>query len=190
MSREHDVVEAVRLGVDAVGFVLWRKSPRAVEPTHLPSLISQLPETVMPVGVFVSPSQKEVDRAVDAGVRVVQIHGTLDASLHSPVPIWVARSLESGASDVATHVTLVLDAHDPVRHGGTGVTVNWERAAPIAAERRVVLAGGLTPGNVAGAVRQVRPYGVDVASGIEDRPGIKNPQAMKAFVQAVRKADQ
>jgi phosphoribosylanthranilate isomerase len=85
---------------------------------------------------------------------------------------------------------LLLDVHDPERHGGTGRTIDWARAAAIAAARRVLLAGGLTSGNVADAIRQVRPYGVDVASGIEDRPGIKNAGAMKAFMAAVREADQ
>jgi phosphoribosylanthranilate isomerase len=87
-------------------------------------------------------------------------------------------------------IPIVLDAHDPVRHGGTGRTIDWNRAARIAAARRVLLAGGLTPANVAAAIRQVRPYGVDVASGIEDRPGIKDPELMRAFVRAVRQADE
>jgi phosphoribosylanthranilate isomerase len=75
-----------------------------------------------------------------------------------------------------------------VRHGGTGRTIDWARAAAVAASRRVMLAGGLTPGNVAEAIRQVRPFGVDVASGIEDQPGIKDAQAMTDFVAAVRGA--
>ena len=87
------------------------------------------------------------------------------------------------------HTLIVLDAHDPVRHGGTGRTINWTRAAQVAAARRILLAGGLNPANVGEAIRQVRPFGVDVASGIEQRPGIKDAQAMQAFVTAVREAE-
>jgi phosphoribosylanthranilate isomerase len=103
--------------------------------------------------------------------------------------IWVATSIETGVSHIGPGVTVVLDAHDPIQHGGTGRTVDWTRAADIAATHSVLLAGGLTPQNVGEAVRLVRPFGVDVASGIEERPGIKDPQAMKAFVAAVREAD-
>ena len=82
--------------------------------------------------------------------------------------------------------TVLLDAHDPVRHGGTGRTVDWTRARAIAAKRRIVLAGGLTPENVGDAIRTVKPYAVDVASGVETEPGIKDPLKLRAFIDAVR----
>jgi phosphoribosylanthranilate isomerase len=81
---------------------------------------------------------------------------------------------------------VLLDAHDRVRHGGTGRSIDWTKAAAVARRRRTILAGGLTPANVAQAVRTVRPYGVDVASGVEVHPGVKDYEAMQAFVQAVR----
>jgi len=189
MTRPEDVALAAELGADAVGFVLWPGSPRAVAPARLAALVGALPASTMAVGVFVTPSAGDIDRAVAAGIRVAQVHGAIDARGASSVTVWVARSLDTGVSDLPVATTVVLDAHDPERHGGTGRTIDWSRAAQIAAGRRVVLAGGLTPANVTDAIRRVRPFGVDVASGIEDRPGVKNAQAMTAFVAAVREAD-
>jgi phosphoribosylanthranilate isomerase len=190
MTRAEDVALAAEIGADAVGFVLWPDSPRAVTPARLAALVRAVPPTTTPVGVFVTPSADDISRAIAAGIRVVQVHGAVDPHLASPVAMWFARSLETGVRDVPPTTTVVLDAHDAERHGGTGRTIDWARAAAIAACRRVLLAGGLTPANVTDAIRQVRPFGVDVASGVEDRPGIKNAQAMKAFVAAVREADQ
>lgn len=187
MTRAEDVAIACELGVHAIGFVLWPRSPRRVEMGRLASLIAMLPPQVTPVGVFVSPGADDVKQARDAGVRVVQVHGEGAAAIDGDV--WSARALDADLDAVPLTQTLVLDAHDPVRHGGTGRTIEWDRAAAVAVRRPVWLAGGLTPANVGAAIRQVHPHGVDVASGIEERPGIKNAQAMMAFVAAVREAD-
>jgi phosphoribosylanthranilate isomerase len=191
MTREQDVAAAVTLGVNAMGFVLWPASPRSVERERARVLIRLLPADVTPVGVFVRPSTEDVLRAIDVGVRVVQIHGASDP-IDAPAECecWRAASLvaEGIDPDVKQDETVLLDAHDPVKHGGTGRTIDWTQAARIAAHRRVILAGGLTPGNVAEAIRQVRPYGVDVASGVEVSPGVKDAAAMQAFVAAVREA--
>jgi phosphoribosylanthranilate isomerase len=191
MTRAEDVAAACELGVDAVGFVLWPKSPRHVQMRQLAPLIKMLPPTLTPVGVFVSPDDDDVRQAREAGVRVVQVHG--DNGRRFEGEVWVARPLDTDVdtnlSTILPDVTIVLDAHDPERHGGTGRTIDWARAAAVAARRKVLLAGGLTPANVGNAIDQVRPFGVDVASGIEDRPGVKNAQAMKAFVAAVREAE-
>ena len=187
MTRAQDVAVACELGVDAVGFVLWPNSPRCVTMRDLAPLVKTLPPTVTPVGVFVSPDEDEVRQARSAGVQVVQVHGADGRGIEGEV--WVARALDTDLDTIDPAVTIVLDAHDPVHHGGTGRTIDWARAAAVAATRRVLLAGGLTAANVGAAIGQVRPFGVDVASGIEDRPGVKNAQAMKAFVAAVREAD-
>ena len=191
MTRAEDVAAACELGIDAVGFVLWPKSPRHVQMRQLAPLIKMLPPSLTPVGVFVSPDDDDVRQAREAGVRVVQVHG--DNGRRFEGEVWLARSLDTDVdtnlSTILPEVTIVLDAHDPKRHGGTGRTIDWARAAVVAARRKVLLAGGLTPANVGNAIDQVRPFGVDVASGIEDRPGVKNAQAMKAFVAAVREAE-
>jgi phosphoribosylanthranilate isomerase len=189
MTREEDVEAAVALGVDAVGFVVWPESPRAVTMERLTALAAHVPATVRPVAVFVRPVQAEVERAVDAGVHTVQLHGMTEVpSWPVAADIWMAGSLagDSVVPVVADKYLLVLDAHDPQRHGGTGRTIDWARAAAIAARRPVLLAGGLTPANVLEAVRVVRPFGVDVASGIEARPGVKDTAAMRDFIARVR----
>ena len=197
MTREDDVRRACDLGVDALGFVMWPRSPRYVDMHRAAALVRAVDRDVTPVGVCVSPGADEIRAAADAGIRVVQVHGAhpnvdtlepwdpgiLDAW---NLTLWIAMSPEHAIEVVDESVTVVLDAHDPVKHGGTGRTADWEAAARIAAHRRVLLAGGLTPLNVREAIRRVRPFGVDVASGIEDRPGEKNTQAMTAFVAAAR----
>lgn len=189
LTRAEDVRLACTLGAAAVGFVLWPESPRYVDTRALPSLVGLVAAPALPVGVFVDPTDDEVRRAVEAGIRIVQVHAARREPRHREVETWWASNVEADLSTVPAGMTLLLDAHDPVKHGGTGQTVDWARAASVAAERRVWLAGGLTPANVAAAIARVRPHGVDVASGVEDRPGIKNEQAMRAFMAAVGEAD-
>ncbi|MGH9174843.1 MAG: phosphoribosylanthranilate isomerase [Vicinamibacterales bacterium] len=194
MTREEDVAAAVESGADALGFVLWPGSPRHVDVDRAAALIGVLPRDVTPVGVFVQPSRDDITRAVErAGIRVAQVHGTADVALSGvSCDVWVAASIQGDdiTPPVRAEYTVLLDTHDPQRHGGTGRTIDWSRAARVAARRPVMLAGGLTPDNVAEAIREVRPYGVDVASGIEHRPGVKDAHGMRAFVAAVREADQ
>ena len=191
MTREEDLAAAVELDVAAVGFVLWPGSPRYVDATRVARLIAPLPPRIIPVGVYVRPTSDDLRRGLESGIRVAQLHGSADAADEAPCEVWVASSLteEGLLPEVDDRFTVVLDANDPIRYGGTGRTIDWTRAARVAARRRVVLAGGLTAANVAQAIRDVRPYAVDVASGIEDRPGVKNLEAMRAFVDAVREAD-
>jgi phosphoribosylanthranilate isomerase len=188
MRREQDVAAAVELGVGALGFVFWPDSPRFVDYGDAERIIRLLPDTVVPVGVFVAPTDDELDRAVQAtGIRVAQIHASTHFPVSAACEVWPATSLEHPAP-LPPAGLLVLDAHDPQRHGGTGRTIDWDRAAQIARTRRLILAGGLTPANIAAAIRCVRPYGVDVASGIEDSPGVKNVNAMRDFVAAVHQS--
>lgn len=197
MTRDEDVVTARELGVNAIGFIMWPNSPRFVDPTQVASLVKRASADVIPVGVLVRPTRDEILAARDAGVRAVQIHGLAAdpaalASLDPPadLEVWLAASLEHPLDTLPRGRRLLLDAHDPIRHGGTGTTIDWQRSAAAARCFELLLAGGLTPENVVAAIRAVRPFGVDVASGIEDGPGRKNPRAMTAFVAAVREADQ
>jgi phosphoribosylanthranilate isomerase len=192
ITRAEDLAVAVALGVDAVGFVLWPDSPRAISIETVARLIARLPAAITPVGVFVRPSRDEVRRAIEVGgIRTAQIHGASDLSSVTGLPCdsWLAASLGSEVLNAVTGATILLDAGDPERHGGTGNTIDWDAAGQVAARRQVFLAGGLTPDNVGAAIRRAKPYGVDVSSGIEDRPGIKNAASMRAFVAAVRRAD-
>ena len=192
MTRLEDVEIAVGLGVDAIGVVLWPRSPRHVTVEHAAKLVSILPASVTPVGVFVRPTRDQITRAVEQiGIRAAQLHGVSDVSLDGlPCKLWMAISPPGNGTTLSVAADMVLlDAHDPVKHGGTGQTIDWHSAAQIAVTRPIILAGGLTATNVAEAIRTVRPFGVDVASGIETRAGVKSEAAMRAFAAAVRGTD-
>lgn len=189
LTRDADVDLAAELGIDAVGFVLWPDSPRGISVDAAARLIRRLPSSMTPVGVFVRPTREEIDDAVEvAGIRVAQLHGVTDPSPLSSesYELWIATSLNGSTSGLAADMTILLDAQDDERHGGTGRTIDWDAARQITSTRRVMLAGGLTPDNVAEAIARAQPYGVDVSSGIEDRPGLKNEKLMREFVRAVR----
>lgn len=191
ITRAADAEAAVAFGAHALGFVLWPSSPRYTTTGAAREIIRRLPPFVTPVGVFVDPSVDDIAAAADAGFRVAQVHGTVPSwtdRWHLPVLRAVhlsAAALDAIEPDVEDD-TVLLDAHDPVRHGGTGQMVDWTRARAIAARRRVVLAGGLTPANVRAAIQAVRPYAVDVASGVEAAPGVKNHELLRRFIAAAK----
>lgn len=194
LTRLEDAQLAADLEVDAVGVVLWPGSPRAVDLAQAAALCAVLPPWTARVGVFVAPPVETVEAAIHAvGLGAVQIHGSTDPApfraLRVPV-LWAGALRPETPDPVAPDgMTLHLDAFDPVRHGGTGNTIDWARArAVVRRERRLVLAGGLTADNVARAITEVRPWAVDVSSGVETAPGLKSAVRMKAFVAAVRRA--
>ncbi len=180
---------AAALGVQALGFVLWARSPRATTTAAVRPIVAALPPFITPVGVFVDPSAEEVAQARDAGIQVAQVHGVVPA-LPSGMRLLPAVALGETAGtlipDVSGTGAVLVDAYDPVRRGGTGQTVDWSRVRLIAAVRPVILAGGLTPDNVAAAIHEARPYAVDVSSGVERAPGLKDHDRLAAFVAAVR----
>jgi phosphoribosylanthranilate isomerase len=195
ITRREDAEAAVALGVHALGFVLWAGSPRKVELADVGRIVAGLPPLVTPVGVFVNPSAHEIARAaLEGGIRVAQIHGEVPEWTDSHPRLTVLRAVRLGAGDEANidppipaPTPVLLDAHDPLLHGGTGQTVDWERAAAVARTRPVILAGGLTAANVGRALQMVRPYAVDVASGVEESPGVKSHLRMRRFVEAVHR---
>lgn len=189
ITRPEDAAAAVDLGANALGFVLWPGSPRHTTTEAAAAIVRGLPPFVTSVGVFVDPSSEDLARAAGAGLRLAQVHGTVPGGR---LALPVLRAVHLGAADSdriepdVADDTVLLDAHDPVQHGGTGRTVDWMRARTIAVRRRIVLAGGLTPINVRDAITTVRPYAVDVASGVEAAPGIKDHMKLRAFIDAVR----
>ena len=188
ITREADAGLAVSLGASALGFVLWPGSPRHVPLSRVRMIAATMPPFVTPVGVFVDPTPVEIADAAGVGIRLAQVHGKVPAA--STLPILRAVHLGDNAEGLDAEVgplePVLLDAHDRVLHGGTGRTVDFARAAAVAARRVVVLAGGLTPANVADAIERVRPYAVDVASGVESAPGLKDHDKLRAFAKAVR----
>jgi len=188
ITREADAALAASLGAYALGFVLWPRSPRYVELARVKMITATLPPFVTPVGVFVDPLADDIAHARKAGIRLAQVHGSVPGG--SELPVLRAVHLGSNAdgldADVGALEAVLLDATDPVLRGGTGRTVDFTRAAAVASRRQVVLAGGLTPANVGDAIRTVKPYAVDVASGVESEPGIKDHAKLRAFVDAVK----
>ena len=194
MTRPEDAHAAAAAGASAIGMVFWPGSPRCVTVETARAIVAALPVGVPAIGVFVNQSVDEINDAIDgAGLFGVQLHGDEPAGMIARVrrPVIRAVSLETAAlvDALPPQVTVLLDAADPERRGGTGITIDWEAAAIVARKRPVVLAGGLTPQNVERAIAQVRPYGVDVSSGIETAPGIKDHERIAAFVEAVGRAD-
>jgi phosphoribosylanthranilate isomerase len=189
ITRAEDADAAVAAGAAAIGFVFWPQSPRFIDPYRARRIAAALPPFVMPVGVFVNQPLAYVT-GVASLVRLgaVQLHGdeTLEYASAITTPVIKAMSLETQwASAWPARTTILLDVHDPVTRGGTGRTIDWTAAEAVAAQRRILLAGGLTPDNVADAIARVRPYGIDVSSGVERAPGIKDPQRLRALFEAV-----
>jgi phosphoribosylanthranilate isomerase len=144
--------------------------------------------------VFVNQSPADVfETAARAGVNTVQLHGEEDAAIFGPSPVPLIKALAVGkgfhlsaVEDLPAPITVLLDAHDPVRRGGTGRVIEWTVAAAAARLRPVILSGGLTPENVRDAAQAVNPYAVDVSSGVEAAPGIKDESKMRAFFAALQ----
>jgi phosphoribosylanthranilate isomerase len=194
IRRRVDALLAVELGAAALGFVFWPRSPRAVTPDEVRAITEGLPAFVTRVGVFVNQSPAEVfETAARAGVNSVQLHGDEDAIEFGPAPVPLIKALAVGrgfslsaVEDLPSQVTVLLDAHDPIRRGGTGRVIEWTVAAAAARVRPVILSGGLNPENVKDAAAAVRPYAVDVSSGVEAAPGIKDENKMRAFFAALQ----
>lgn len=190
-----DARAALEAGADFLGFVLYPESPRGIAARTLRRIMDRLPGTPRAIGVFVNEAREEVLRvAADCGLYAVQLHGDETARDFAQMllRIWRAVRLGRGAPRPAPEdwpaERYVVDAAVRGAYGGTGRPADWRRAAVLARAHPVMLAGGLTPANVADAIRQVRPMGVDVASGVEKSPGKKDLRKLKAFIRAARDA--
>src|ERR1051326_2097347 len=209
ITNLEDAMTAVKAGADALGFVFYDKSPRRVSVDAAKQIIAQLPEQVENVGVFVNQFEGPICATADeAGLTAVQLHGTNEDSrtadlirknrkdLRILVGISMQQSSPEGSAVMwardAIHAFLV-DTGNSTMPGGTGKSFDWQAQEPnvsaIARLGRVVVAGGLLPTNVAKAMRILKPWGVDVSTGVEARPGKKDPEKVRAFVEAVRNAD-
>ena len=194
ITRYEDAKVAAGLGVDALGFIFFPKSPRYISPEAAAVIIKQLPPFVSRVGVFVD---EEIDKVITiartTGIDTIQLHGTESPRycLRLPLPVIKAFSIDTGTDltlleqyDVAG---FLLDTWAAGRRGGTGKTFDWSVArAATAKYQRVILAGGINPQNIEEAVSTVLPYGIDINSGVEIKPGIKNPRKIRDAVQIVR----
>jgi phosphoribosylanthranilate isomerase len=197
ITSMEDAEVAVSAGADALGFVLYKNSPRLADPAVVRRIVAGLPPFVLPIGVFVNEEADTVRALMDeCGLALAQLHGDEPASYCQNLGRPALKALR--LKDRGTFLALaefqgranvrgfVIDTFSDQAYGGTGQTVDWALAAEAARSASILLAGGLTPTNVADAIRQVRPYGVDVSSGVEERPGKKDPAKVKAFIDAAR----
>lgn len=196
MTRAADAEAAVALGVDAIGLILAPGSPRFIDVAQAAMIRRRLPPFVQAVALFRNAAADTVRRALDAlQPDLLQFHGDESpeycASFGRPwlraVPMKPVADLAQWERRFAGAAALLLDAHGAGEQGGQGRSFDW---TAIRASRPFVLAGGLTPQNVGEAVRTARPYAVDVSSGVEQAPGVKDVEKMRRFIEEVRKADE
>lgn len=192
ITRLEDALFAAEHGVDAVGFIFIRTSPRYIDPDAAGCIVRSLPPFVTPVGVFVNEPRESIRQAMAiAGIRCLQLHGDEPPGDTEGYPVPVIKGFHVGRnfdpSTLSAYLTPahLLDTHVPGMSGGTGRTFDWDIAVKAKEYGRIILSGGLTPENVAEAARKVRPYAVDVSSGIESLPGVKDPDRMRRFLRAV-----
>ena len=193
LTRAEDVQAAVAAGVDAIGLVFYPESPRHVTIAQAVTLCREIPPFVTIVGLFVNASRAEVHRVVESvPLNLLQFHGdeTMDQCEGFGLPYLRAARVRPGvdllefASQFPSARALLLDTWTPA-YGGSGESFDWS-LVPASCPLPVILSGGLTPDNVAEAIRQVRPVAVDVSSGVESAKGIKDAAKIRAFVSAVR----
>lgn len=193
ITTKEDALLAVAAGADALGFVFCEKSPRCVTPQKAAAIIRELPPFIQTVGLFVDEEAEQVNWTADfCGLDLVQLHGDEDPDdcveiNRRVIKAFRVKNANSLAGIKRYQVAgYLLDAWSPDAHGGTGQSFDWDLARAAGIADRLILAGGLTPDNVAEAVRTVAPYAVDVSSGVESAPGRKDPDRVREFVRQAK----
>ena len=199
VTNVRDARACAELGVDMIGLNFYRQSPRYIEPKVAVRIIEAVPPGISTVGVFVETSAEEVRNLANAvGIRCVQLHGhtSLDTCRELAREFRVIRAFSTDPEFRAEEISLfsnydvLIDAHHPNLRGGTGLTCDWLAArATRAFARFLILSGGLSEQNVGQAIATVSPNAVDVCSGVESAPGIKDHQALENFITSVRSAN-
>ncbi len=194
ITRYEDAEAAVDYGADALGFIFYEGSPRHVFPETVKEIISNLPPFVTTVGVFVNATPTEIREVIEfTGVDIVQLHGDEppEECLFWPrviKAIKVRDLIDLEELKKYRVSAYLLDTYSPDLPGGTGKTFNWDIAIEAKRFGPIVLAGGLNPDNIADAVKKVRPYAVDVSSGVEAKKGIKDHEKLRLFIERAKGA--
>lgn len=195
ITRLEDALAAAELGADALGFVFYEKSPRYVRPDIAADIIAQLPPFITSVGLFVNPDETIVKEIItQTAVDLLQFHGdeenTFCAQFSRPfikaIRMAEALDLHKEIEKYPGARGILLDAYDPQRYGGTGHTFEWSRVHS-SLPKPIIVAGGLTPENVAQAVAMTHPWGVDVSGGVEQSKGIKQRSLIEAFMRGAKR---
>ena len=193
LTTVDDALRCIERGVDSIGLNFWPASPRCVDAQTARAIVEAGADHVQTVGVFVDFSLEQVRKILrETGIGLAQLHGAEPPELlaallpnaYKAISVKDGTAIELARSYPGEHI--LLDASVPGIPGGTGRTFDWAIAAEVAKERKLTLAGGLTPDNVAEAVAVVKPFRVDVASGVESQPGRKDPDLVKRFIDAAK----
>ena len=190
MTSLEDTLVAVEAGADAVGFIFYKKSPRSVTIKTVCEIVDKLPPFVDAIGIFVNESAEQINKIADrCKLDRVQLHGDETPAFCKKIRRRVIKAIR--VKDIQSLKKLsdfpvsgfLLDTFSEDQRGGTGKVFDWNLVHPAKKYGAIILAGGLTPNNVRQAIHRVKPYGVDVCSGVEIQPGIKDHKKVKAFIK-------
>lgn len=196
MTREDDAVKAVTLGANAIGLLFYDKSPRFVSRASAAAIARAVPPEILKVGLFVDADAEFVRAVLDeVALDILQFHGNESPAYCNSfgLPFWKTvrpKSADSLPDEIAVYpdaAGILLDTWHPTKAGGTGETFDWGVLDNLVIDQHLILAGGLNPGNIREAINRVRPWAVDVCSGVEASPGIKSGELMQQFIEEVRR---
>ncbi|MEK9629780.1 MAG: phosphoribosylanthranilate isomerase [Nitrospinota bacterium] len=193
MTNLKDALAAVESGADAIGFIFYKKSPRSVNMKTVREIVAELPPFVDTVGVFVNETADQINKIADrCKLDRIQLHGDESPAFCNKIRRRVIKAIRVKDMQSLKNLSnypvssFLLDTYSEEQKGGTGKIFDWNLVHPAKKCGPVILAGGLTPNNVRQAIRRVQPYGVDVCSGVESQPGIKDHTKMKEFLNIVK----
>lgn len=193
ITNLEDALIAANSGADALGFIFYKESKRYVDPEVVKGVISALPPFITTVGVFVNQSVDEISEIKDVtGINMAQLHGDETPEFASSLPLEVIKAIrfkdKSDLERVAQYSAqaILFDTYSDTEYGGTGRSLDWGILKDLSLPKKIILSGGLNPGNVAEAAKIVKPYAVDVSSGVEAEPGKKDHKKIKEFIEAIK----
>lgn len=196
ITKLEDALVAAELGADALGFIFYKKSKRYIDPEKAAGIVAQLPPFISTVGVFVNQDLDQIQTVREtAGIDAVQLHGDETPELCSKIPPRVIKAIrirdgvDAKAVELYPVQAILFDKHADDMYGGTGKSFDWGVLSGVKISKRIILSGGLTHENVLEAIMMVRPYAVDVSSGVEDSPGNKNHLKLRKFIEAVKNGE-